>query len=225
MANRHYSYQELEEKLIQSTVSNHIFKPGGTLGRHHLEITPGPLPNTIHARGVELNLRYDAAQAKYVSNYNVTQYHPISEWVVVKKEGTLGYNCGDVWAIKPVREMRPLQAFRHTYKLSRENVILWEEGGTIEIEELRSAVRDDNPYANRNRFWGSGETVMYNGENCMITEYHSFRGGVDQRREVHKIYLRKNRLRAAIKEASGAIDNRQPKTNIKHPANNLLFAP
>lgn len=219
MAKRYFSFEKLSESLTSNIFE---IKPAGTLGRHMLEIKK--VKGGIAARGIEKNKRYDADLAKYVMNYDEKGIIPISSWVVVEEGGTLGYNCGSVWAIKPAHKMSPLQRFRHTFRLSKENVILLDKLEEIKTEGLTSAVSEDSPYTNHNRFWGSGEIPYANTENCAITDEFSFHGGTDQRRCVGKVYLLRSNLEKAIEEASAIIEAYKPRPNIKHHANGLLFA-
>ena len=86
---------------------------------------------------------------------------------------------------------------------------------------------DDNEKANHNRFWGNGETWGYTGKSCAFSIYHSFHGGVDQRRRVHRVFIVKENYDEGVKECFKALADYSGKsfTNIKHPANALLFAP
>ena len=200
MANRYFSFAELSERPTGVEL-----RAGGTLGRHHF----------IIENKSETHIR--------VSGFN-TDGSKAGE-AIVKNGGSLGYNCGSVWAIKPPHEMTPLERLRSEFRISKNMVFVIprSEIENIELEELTSSIDEDDPYANRNRFWGSGETWGYSGENYAFTIYHSFHGGVDQRRRVHRIFIVKENFNEGVRECFKALANYSGKsfTNIKHPANGL----
>jgi hypothetical protein len=204
MAKRYFNFAELSEKPIG--VQLHA---SGTLGRHCFVIEN---KSETHIR---------------VSGFN-TDGSKAGE-TTIKQGGSLGYNCGSVWAIKPPHEMTPIELLRSEFRVPKNMVfaIPRSELGNIELEELQSSISDDNPHANRNRFWGNGETWGYKGEHCAFTIYHSFHGGVDQRRRVHRIFIVKENFKEGVKECFKALADYSGKgfSNIKHPANGLLFAP
>jgi hypothetical protein len=204
MAKRYFSFANLSE--MEAGVE---LRPNGTLGRHHFIITN---KSETHIS---------------VSGFN-TDGSKAGE-TTIKQGGSLGYNCGSVWAIKPKSEMTPLQLLRSEFKISKDMVFIIprSEIKNIELEEMTSAIDDDNPHANHNRFWGNGETWGYTGENCAFSIYHSFHGGVDQRRRVHRIFIVKENFKEGVKECFKALADYSGKgfSNIKHPANGLLFAP
>ena len=204
MANRYYTFAELSEKAIGVEL-----RAGGTLGRHHFVIE----------KKSETHIK--------VSGWS-TNGSKAGE-TTIKKGGTLGYNCGSVWAIKPKSEMAPIELLRSEFRISKDMVFIIprSEIEKIKLDELTSSISDDNPYANRNRFWGNGETWGYYGEHCAFSIYHSFHGGVDQRRRIHKIFIVKENFDEGVKEGFQALADYSGRnfTNIKHPANGLLFAP
>ena len=204
MANRYFSFAELSEK--QTGVQ---LRAGGTLGRHHFVITN---KSETHIR---------------VSGFN-TDGSKAGE-TTIKAGGSLGYNCGSVWAIKPPHEMTPLELLRSEFRIPKNMVFVIprSEIASVELEELTSSIDEDNPYANRNRFWGNGETWGYTGENCAFSIYHSFHGGTDQRRRINRVFICKESFDSGVQECFKALANYSGKsfTNIKHPANGLLLAP
>ena len=204
MAKRYISFAELSEK--PTGVQLHA---SGTLGRHH-----------------------------YIIEYKTDTHIGVSGWntdgskageTTIKQGGSLGYNCGSVWAIKPKSEMTPIELLRSEFRISKNMVFIIprSEIASVELEELKSSISEDNPHANHNRFWGNGETWGYTGENCAFSIYHSFHGGVDQRRRVHRIFIVKENFKEGVKECFKALADYSGKgfSNIKHPANGLLFAP
>ena len=204
MANRYIPFAELSE--METGVELRV---RGTLGRHCF----------IIEKKSETHIR--------VSGWNTYGYK--AGETTIKKGGSLGYNCGSVWAIKPQSDMTPLELLRSEFRISKDMVFIIprSEIASVELEELTSSIDEDNEYANRNRFWGNGETWGYKGENCAFSIYHSFHGGVDQRRRIHRVFLVKENFDAAVKECFEALANYSGRsfTNIKHPANGLLFAP
>ena len=204
MANRYYTFDQLIEKPTGVEL-----RANGTLGRHHFIIET---KSETHIR---------------VSGFN-TDGSKAGE-TTIKKGGSLGYNCGSVWAIKPKSEMTPLELLRSEFRISKNMVFVIprSEIASVELEELTSSISEDNPHANRNRFWGNGETWGYKGANCAFTIYHSFHGGVDQRRRIHRVFIVKEEFDKGVKECFKALAEYSGKsfTNIKHPANGLMFAP
>ena len=176
MAKRYYTFAELSEKEAGVQL-----RPSGTLGRHHFVITN---KSETHIR---------------VSGFN-TDGSKAGE-TTIKAGGSLGYNCGSVWAIKPKSEMTPLELLRSEFRIPKSMVFIIprSEIASVELEELQSAISEDSPYANRNRFWGSGETWGYTGENCAFSIYHSFHGGVDQRRRVNRVFIVKENFDKGVK--------------------------
>lgn len=204
MANRYYTFAELSEKETGVEL-----RAGGTLGRHHF----------IIENKSETHIR--------VSGWN-TDGSKAGE-TTIKRGGSLGYNCGSVWAIKPQSDMTPIELLRSEFRISKDMVYIIPRSKieNVELDELTSSISDDNPYVNHTRFWGNGETWGYTGENCAFSIYHSFHGGVDQRRRVHRIFIVKENFDEGVKECFKALTDYSGKsfTNIKHPANGLLFAP
>ena len=201
MANRYISFAELSEKEIGVQL-----RAGGTLGRHHFVIE-NKSENLIKVSGWNTN----GSKAGETT---------------IKQGGSLGYNCGSVWAIKPPHEMSHIERLRSEFRISKNMVFIIprSEIGNIELEELTSSIDEDNPHANHNRFWGNGETWGYYGENCAFTIYHSFHGGVDQRRRINRVFILKENFDDGVKECFKALADYSGKsfTNIKHPANGLL---
>ena len=204
MAKRYFSFSELSE--METGVQ---LRPGGTLGRHHFKID----------KKSETHIK--------VSGFNTDGSR--AGQTTIKQGGSLGYNCGSVWAIKPPHEMTPLELLRSEFRIPKNMVFIIprSEIASVELEELTSSIDEDNPHANHNRFWGNGETWGYTGENCAFSIYHSFHGGVDQRRRVHRIFIVKENFNEGVKECFKALADYSGKgfSNIKHPANGLLFAP
>jgi len=204
MANRYYTFAELNEKETGVEL-----RAGGTLGRHHFVIE----------KKTETNIK--------VSGWN-TDGSKAGE-ATIKNSGSLGYNRGSVWAIKPQNEMTPIELLRSEFRISKDMVFIIpkSEIESIEIEELTSSIDEYNQHANRNRFWGNGETWGYTGENCAFTIYHSFHGGVDQRRKLHRVFFVKENFNEGVKECFKALADYSGRsfTNIKHPANGLMLAP
>ena len=201
MANRYISFAELSEKPTGVEL-----RAGGTLGRHHYVIN----------EKTETHIR--------VSGYYTDNSK--SGEAIVKNGGSLGYNCGSVWAIKPYADMTPIERLRSDFRIAKDKVsiIPKSEIENIELEELTSAIDEDDPYANHNRFWGNGETWGYTGKNCAFSIYHSFHGGTDQRRRIHRVFIVKENYTQGIAECYKALADYSGKsmTNIKHPANGLL---
>ena len=204
MAKRYYKFDELIE--MEAGVQ---LRPSGTLGRHH-----------------------------YIIEYKTDTHIRVSGWctdgskageTTIKAGGSLGYNCGSVWAIKPQSDMTPIELLRSEFRVPKNMVFIIprSEIASVELEELTSSIDEDNPHANHNRFWGNGETWGYKGEHCAFTIYHSFHGGVDQRRRVHRVFIVKENFNQGVKECFKALADYSGKSfsNIKHPANGLLFAP
>ena len=204
MAKRYFTFDQLIEKEAGVEL-----RPSGTLGRHCFIIES---KSETHIK---------------VSGFN-TDGSKAGE-TTIKQGGSLGYNCGSVWAIKPKSEMTPLELLRSEFRVSKNMVFIIprSEIASVELEELTSSISDDNPYANRNRFWGNGETWGHTGENCAFTIYHSFHGGTDQRRRVNRVFIVKEEFDKGVKECFKALADYSCKgfSNIKHPANGLLFAP
>jgi len=203
MAKRYFNFAELSEKPTGVEL-----RASGTLGRHCF----------IIENKSETHIR--------VSGFN-TDGSKAGE-TTIKKGGKLGYDCGSVWAIKPQSDMTPLELLRSEFRVSKNMVFIIprSEIESIELEELTSSIEDNNPHANRNRFWGSGETWEFVGANCAFTIYHSFHGGVDQRQRVHRVFINKENFDEGVQECFKALADYSGKsfTNIKHPANGLLFA-
>jgi len=202
--NRYIPFAELSE--METGVELRV---RGTLGRHHFVIT----------NKSETRIK--------VSGFNT--YGSKTGETTIKPGGSLGYNCGSVWAIKPQSDMTPLELLRSEFRISKDMVFIIprSEIESIELEEMTSSISEDNPHANHNRFWGNGETWGYTGENCAFSIYHSFHGGVDQRRRVHRIFIVKENFDEGVQECFRALAEYSGKSfsNIKHPANGLLFAP
>jgi hypothetical protein len=202
MANRHFTFDHLSSLEIGIPQ-----RASGTLGRHHFIIVDAN-PDNIYVSG------FDSDGSK-------------TKEIVVKKGGAMGYNRGDLWAIKPQNEMSPLQRLRSTFKLSREQVQVLPrtEIENVEIVELSSSISPDSPHANHNRFWGNGETECYVGKFGVAFWRHSFHGGVDQRREIGRVFLDAGNLNKAVEEAFTELSSAtgRPYSNIKHPANGLFF--
>ena len=204
MANRYYTFAVLSEKETGVEL-----RAGGTLGRHHF----------IVENKSETHIK--------VSGWN-TDGSKAGE-TTIKSGGSLGYNCGSVWAIKPQSDMTPIELLRSEFRISKKcfYIVKKSEIENIEIEQLRSSIKEDNQSANHNRFWGNGETWGYIGESCAFTIYHSFHGGTDQRRNINRVFIVKENYEAGVKECFKALEiySNSSFTNIKHPANGLLFAP
>ena len=186
MANRYYSFQELSEIPVQEKT-----KAPGTLGKHHFIILKKN-PNRILVAGYSSD------------DQEVNQ-------TTVKAGGTLGYDRGHLWAIKPLHEMSPLERLRAEFKISKKNVFILpaQEYGAVEVEGLTDAPGiADSPFANHNRFWGSGETWALVGENFKVSYIHSFHGGVDQRTRIGRIFIRKENSSLGIKQCYEALKNR-----------------
>ena len=204
MANRYYTFAELSEKPLGVQL-----RAANTLGRHHFIIET---KSETHIR---------------VSGWNT--YGIKAGETTIKQGGSLGYNCGSVWAIKPQSDMTPIELLRSEFRISKDMVFIIprSEIESIELEEMTSSISEDNPHANHNRFWGNGETWGYKGEHCAFTIYHSFHGGVDQRRRVHRIFIVKENFDEGVQECFRALAEYSGKSfsNIKHPANGLMLAP
>ena len=202
--NRYIPFAELSE--METGVQ---LRAANTLGRHHFIIET---KSETHIR---------------VSGWNT--YGIKAGETTIKKGGSLGYNCGSVWAIKPQSDMTPLELLRSEFRISKDMVFIIprSEIENIELEDMESSISDDNIHANRNRFWGNGETWGHKGVNCAFTIYHSFHGGVDQRRRVHRIFIIKENFDEGVQECFRALAEYSGKSfsNIKHPANGLIFAP
>jgi len=184
MAKRYYSFESLSEKETGVHLS-----AGGTLGRH----------NFVIENKTETHIK--------VSGWN-TDGSKAGE-TIIKKGGSLGYDCGSVWAIKPQSDMTPIELLRSEYRVSKNMVLVVpkSEIESIELDELTSSINEDNEYANHNRFWGNGETWGYNGVNCAFTIYHSFHGGVDQRRKVHRVFIVKENYEQGVEECFKALSD------------------
>jgi hypothetical protein len=204
MANRYYTFAQLSEKETGVEL-----RAGGTLGRHHYIIEK---KSETHIKVSGWNT--DGAKAGETS---------------VKIGGSLGYNCGSVWAIKPQSDMTAIELLRSEFRISKDMVFVIPESEieNIELEEMTSSIDEGNQYANHNQFWGCGETWGYRGKNGAFTVYHSFHGGTDQRRKIHRVFIVKENYEAGVQECLKALADYSGKsyTNIKHPANGLLFAP
>ena len=204
MANRYYTFAELSEKPLGVQL-----RAANTLGRHHFIVD------------------YKSETHIKVSGFNT--YGSKTGETTIKPGGSLGYNCGSVWAIKPQSDMTPIELLRSEFRISKDMVFIIprSEIESIELEEMTSSISEDNPHANHNRFWGNGETWGYKGEHCAFTIYHSFHGGVDQRRRVHRVFIVKEKFDQGVQECFRALAEYSGKSfsNIKHPANGLLFAP
>lgn len=204
MAKRYFTFAELSEKPTGVEL-----RAGGTLGRHHFIVD------------------YKSETRIKVSGFN-TDGSKACE-TTIKAGGSLGYNCGSVWAIKPQSDMTPLELLRSEFRIPKTNVffVSKSEMAEIELDELQSAISKDSPHANRNRFWGNGETWGFTGKFSAFTERHSFRGGVDQRRQIGRVFILAKDAEKGISECYEALCKYSGKsfTNIKHPANGLLFAP
>ena len=149
--NRYIPFAELSE--METGVQ---LRAANTLGRHHFIIET---KSETHIR---------------VSGWNT--YGIKAGETTIKKDGSLGYNCGSVWAIKPQSDMTPLELLRSEFRISKDMVFIIprSEIQNVELEELTSSIDEDNEYANHNRFWGNGETWGYKGVNCAFSIYHSF---------------------------------------------------
>ncbi len=198
MANRYYSFAELSEKEHGVEL-----RAWGTLGKHYFVIES---KTDTHIK---------------ISGWNKTGKK--NSETTIKRGGSLGYDCGLVWAIKPQSDMTPIERLRSEFRISKNmvSIIPRLELQNVELEEMVSAIDEDNETANPNRFWGCGETWGYEGKNCAFTVYHSFHGGVDQRRKIHRGFIIKEKFNEGVKECSKALTDYSGKvfTNIKHPKN------
>jgi len=204
MANRYYTFAELSEKEAGVEL-----RASGTLGRHYF-ILENKTDSLIRVSGWGSNGEKKGE-------------------VTIKKGGSLGYNCGSVWTIKPQGDMTPIELLRSNFRISKDMVFVIpkSEIEKIELDALTSSIDADDPYANHKRFWGNGETWGYCGENSSFTIRHSFHGGVDQRRRINRIFIVKENFNEGVKECFKALADYSGRsfTNIKHPENGLLFAP
>ena len=201
MARRYFKFEELSSKPTGVEL-----RAGGTLGRHHFVIES---KSETHIR---------------VSGWN-TDGSKAGE-TTIKQGGSLGYNCGSVWAIKPPHEMSHIERLRSEFRISKNMVFIIprSEIEKVELEEMTSSISEDNPHANHNRFWGNGETWGYTGKNWAFSIYQSVLGGPDQRRRIHRVFIVKENYTQGIAECYKALADYSGKsmTNIKHPANGLL---
>lgn len=182
MANRYFTFTELKEMEVGVP-----HRAPGTLGKHHFVIE-----NKSETHITVSGWKTDGSKAGETT---------------VKKGGTLGYNCGDVWSIKPKSEMSPLERLRSEFRIPKKNIhiIPKSEVENIELEELTSSINKNNPHANRNRFWGNGETWGFKGKFSAFTIYHSFHGGVDQRRRIHRVFIVKENYKEGVEECFKAL--------------------
>lgn len=184
MASRYFNFAELSEK--ETGVK--LYAPG-TLGQHHFVIET---KSETHIR---------------VSGWNT--YGTKAGETTIKQDGKLGYNCGSVWAIKPEKDMTPLERLRSRFKLSKDMVFIIprSEFNNIELEEMTSSIDEDSSYANHSRFWGNGESWGYQGKNCAYSLYHSFHGGVDQRKRINRVFIVKENYDEGLQECFQVLPN------------------
>lgn len=181
MANR---YKNFEVLMQEDLGINHM---PGTLGRHHYLIVSKSDAGIV-VRGV-------------------SSFGEKSKPLTVRPGGGLGYDLGRIWVIPPRVEMTPLQKLRSDFRIAKNNlhVISEDKFSKIEIEEMISSIDPDSPHANHGRFWGDGEMIVHETKNVIITERLRFKGGVDQRRFLWRVFLAKENLEHALNEARSAL--------------------
>jgi len=184
MAKRYFPFAELSEKETGVEL-----RAAGTLGRH----------NFVIENKSETHIKVSGWTTSGSKTGETT----------IKKGGSLGYDCGSVWAIKPQSDMTPIERLRSEYRLSKEMVFIVpkSEIKNIELDELTSSISEDNQYANRSRFWGDGETWGYNGVNCAFIICHSFHGGTDQRKRIHRVFIVKENYEQGVEECFKALSD------------------
>ena len=180
MANRYFTFDQLSEK---ETGIQH--RAAATLGRHHFVVETK----------TETHIK--------VSGYN-SDGSKAGE-TVIKRGGTLVYNRGSIWAIKPVEDMTPLERLRSEFRISKNNVFVVPEAvianiSNTELEPMIRAISEDNPTSNNNRFWGDGETLGYKSPHFAYTLKHSFHGGVDQRMRINRVFISQQNFEQGVAE-------------------------
>ena len=123
MAKRYYSHQELTQIINDDLTANH--KPGGTLGSHFMYLED--MGEYIKVTGKSISKgdkNYCPVAAKIVQNYSLEgPSEEILASVKIYPEYTLGYNCGNVWAIKPVHLIKdPLKRACRENKFSMRKI-------------------------------------------------------------------------------------------------------
>jgi len=181
MANRYKDFNQLEKEELGK---NHM---PGTLGRHHYVILSQESSGIVVA--------------------GVSSHGETSKPLTVRPGGVLGYDLGRIWVIPPRTEMTPLQKLRSDFRIAKNNlhVISHDKFSEIELEEMISSIDPDDPHANHGRFWGNGEIMVYESENVLVTEKLRFKGGVDQRQFLGRVFLAKENLEHALNEARSTL--------------------
>lgn len=179
MAKRYFQFPELYGMAGEEMT---IIKPSSTLGRHHM-MAKRTCEDSLLVIGVDSSLTKTGIS-------------------ILRDGDVLAYDCGDLFVIRPTTD--PIKLLKRRLRLSDIRVVphLSVQDELEPLVDIFDGMdeKDISPYANRSRFWGNGERIRIYGEFFVAVERLSFRGGVDQRRRLSRIYLLESRIDEAIKE-------------------------
>lgn len=189
MAKRYYDH----DTLLSLEVGVGI-KATGTLGRHYFvvgEISP--------EKNIQIWGR--TSSGEYIGP------------VYVRPGGQLGYDKGQVWAIKPMSEMNPLEAFRSRYLIGRDKIrfvspaemaalVLPEEIPHPNPEEFPFDPEESNRWQHchfdtENHYWGGRKP----SEIAAVHICRKYKGNMGWAFHVEAVYLAHGRQAEALKEA------------------------